>query len=163
MCVTSEAVRRCLVLSCSRRRGQALVGPNESSLSTGALASRASPCTHGRLSRLLGRLAHAPRGHGTGRCVRVAQELRAGVLAAAERAVATGAGETGGDGGGDEGAGSDDGADPVPMDGVVCPGCSTRLKTPVTAPLGPGDYYLINDTDAHCKICDERVEALDEA
>jgi len=26
----------------------------------------------------------------------------------------------------------------------------------------PGDYYLINDTDAHCKICDERVEALDE-
>jgi hypothetical protein len=35
-------------------------------------------------------------------------------------------------------------------------------RATITAPLGPGDYYLINDTDAHCKICDERVEALDE-
>jgi hypothetical protein len=45
MRATSEAVRRCAVFSCSRRRDQALVGPNESSTSTGALASRASPCT----------------------------------------------------------------------------------------------------------------------
>ena len=86
MCVTSEAVRRCLVLSCSRRRGQALVGPNESSLSTGALASRASPCTHGRLSRLLGRPIHARRAGDAVRCVRVAQELRAATRAASVRA-----------------------------------------------------------------------------
>ena len=45
MRATSEAVRRCAVFSCSRRRDQPLVGPNESSTSTGALASRASPCT----------------------------------------------------------------------------------------------------------------------
>ena len=36
--------------------------------------------THGRLSRLLGRLAHARHGHTAVRCARVAHELRAGPI-----------------------------------------------------------------------------------
>ena len=45
---------------------------------------------------------------------------------------------------------------------AICPGCNTKLAQLVTAPLGPGDYYLIDDAYAYCKACDTRVEELDE-
>ena len=52
-------------------------------------------------------------------------------------------------------------SDPVP-DSAICPECGTTLSQLVTAPLGPGDYYLECDMYAHCKACDARVPDLDE-
>ena len=48
------------------------------------------------------------------------------------------------------------------IDCQFCPGCGVLCKQLITALLGPGDYYLIDETYAHCKSCDTRVEALDE-
>ena len=48
------------------------------------------------------------------------------------------------------------------MEGANCPGCGMLCKQLITAPLGPGDYYLMGDTYAHCKACDEPIPELDE-
>ena len=56
----------------------------------------------------------------------------------------------------------EDGAEPVPMEGANCPGCGMLCKQLITTPLGPGDYYLMGDTYAHCKACDELIPELDE-
>jgi len=50
----------------------------------------------------------------------------------------------------------------VPSDGVHCSSCGVLCKQLVAAPLGPGDYYLVADTHAHCKACDEPIPELDE-
>ena len=63
--------------------------------------------------------------------------------------------------GGDEDDADDDDR-MVPAEGAECPGCGVHCKQLIQGFLSAGDYYLVEDTYAHCKACDEPIPDLDE-